>query len=347
MTLRHPVALTLAALLLAPLAEAEVSIDRGSMRVQARPGQTWAPMRPEALTSAVLNPYGDARGDGAPSIARAPVSEAWEAVWALGGADPGLAFARFDAEADGWATVRVPAARSASRLAGRTVSLHHDSQGNAFLVYDDPETGQVLVASVARDSLRVNPPMVLATPQDPGTSPDALWDGEELVVAFVRKDAPDTLEVIGIVPEWDADGRIPDGGEGIPGIPEPIFGHSTVPGALATGGTIGGGGEAPGLTLDSEVLDLHRPPAMLRIEGLGAGRLLVTWLHEERIYWAQRLSGYWTDPAWAPLSDPFTFEEARQGLADAFGGRIDPGSAREWDPDRRLPEAAEHRFRRR
>ncbi len=341
MTTRLNVVLALFAAVAVPVARAEVSVDRGAMRLQARPGQTWAPMRPEAVTAAVLNPYGDARGDGPPSVAQAPVSGSFEATWALGGSSPGLAFSRYDADAEAWTTVRVPVARSGSRSAGRTVALHHDSEGNAFLLYEDPLTGQVLLSSVARGSLRVNPPMVLATPQRPGTSPDAYWDGEALVVAFVRSDSPDRLEVMGVVPQWDSNGRIPEGGEGIPGIPEPIFGRAAVAGGLGSSGTLATGGSAPGPWSVPLEIDLDQPPPMLRIEPLGGDRLLVSWLHDGWIFWSQRSSGHWSEPVSAELEDALEFEEVRQRLTAALAGRIAPGLVRDWDwgSGRRLPDA--------
>lgn len=336
-----------AGLLLAAAAPAlaEVSVEQGRLQVLARGGLTWAPVRSDARSGELLNPFGDARGDGVPSVAVNPVTGAPEAAWGLGGAEPGLAFARHEAGA-GWEVLRVPTARAGSRWAGRRPQLTHDLHGNSWLLYEDAESGQVLLASVARDGQRVNPPLVLSTPQRPGTSPAMHWDGEELVVAFVRADSPDRLEVHGLRPEWDADGRIPDGGEGIPGIPEPIFGYAGLPGSLQSSRPLGEPGTSAPALGGSARVDLGGPPPLLELEPLGDGRLLVSWIVDDRLLWSERAGGQWSEVDWIELADPLLHGEAREQVRGALQGRVQPVTGRPWLRGRRLPGAQGHDERR-
>ena len=326
-------------------ARAEVSVVQGRLRVDFSEGRTWAPARADATGEELLNPFGDARGDGPPALGVNPVTGAAEAAWGLGGSMPGLVYARFDEQEGRWNTVRVPAARSGSRWAGRTPELTHDAQGNTYLLYEDAESGQVLLASVARGSLRVNPPIVLATPQRPGTSPRMHWDGRELVVAFVRADSPDKLEVHGLQPEWDAAGRIPDGGEGIPGIPEPIFGYAGVPGGITSDRPLGDS-TGPGLGGTTAVA-LDEVPPMLRLEPLVGGRLLVSWVVGDRLLWSQRAVDDWSSVAWMPLENPLELERMRDLLVQQLGGRVQAAPGRSWALGRRLPDSIDLHERRR
>ena len=327
MTTTTPLRAALAILAVASVADApraELSINDAGQQVyfQAEPGEIWARHRSGVPDAHLLNPFGDAWGDGAPAIARNPVTQAWEVAWGRGGANPGVAFAHFDVNADAWIVRDVTRSTAVDGWAGRTVRLVHDDFGNRFIGYQDATSGAVLLASAPRDSHEINRPIVINRIGARGSMPDLYWDGEVIVIAYGRPDGG--LDIVHLRPIVDDEGRIPNAGIGIPGIPDLQLcvepGSSTSrPHAAPGAAPIGWPGD-PG-TGDPAV---EAVPPMVRIEPVWGDRLLVTWLEgPTELGYVGRIAGGWTFAGTLPLDSPLDHEAAR---ADAE--RLLTGSGR-------------------
>lgn len=315
----------LAGVMSAPVSRAEVSINGQGEAIyfQARPGEIWTRHRQGVSSEDLLNPFGDARGDGAPSIARNPFTDVWEVAWWRGGASPGVTFAHHDAELDAWIVRRVTASRHAGDLAGLTVQLVHDDWGNRFIGHADPSTGRVLLASAPRDTHEINRPIVLNPAPTKGSMPALHWDGEVLVIVYAITDGG--VEILHLRPDVDDEGRIPNAGIGIPGIPDhqarivpPTGAPTPTSSTRAVGGGVLGASIAPGIVpiAPPTVADPHGGfaiPSMVQIAEVWGERLLATWIESETLLgYAARIDGNWNFSGFIAMDDPVEHERARQ-----------------------------------
>lgn len=326
-----------AALLLAAVpAVAEVSVNGNGSTVffQSAPGRTWSQFRGGVPAAHLLNPFGDERGDGAPSIGVNPYTQAPEVAWGRAGRQPALVFASWDEGALAWNVRDVAPARNATPWAGRVVTLVHDDHGNRFVTLDDPDTGSILLASAPPLSQHVNRPIRVNPPGVPGARPAVIWDGRALVIAYERLDLAGGIGVVELVPVTDDQGFIPNGGEGVPGIPEPVYGY--LGGGIA-GFSAGASGTVPasGLGSATTVAPLPVPGlapdtaeemlALVRIEAVAGERLLVTWIEKDVLdYVVREADGSWSEVASVPLPEPVDHESARADVRRLIGATGGP-----------------------
>jgi hypothetical protein len=313
------VSVVLAGLVVAPATRAEVSINAQGREiyVHADPGSLWAPHRAGVSSRHVLNPFGDARGDGLPAIAQNPVTGAWEVAWGRAGRTPGVAFADFDIAEDAWVTRDVWPAAGVDAWAGRSVTFVHDDWGNRYIGYVDTSSGHVLLASAPRDSHEINRPMVVSQDGVRGSAPALYWDGDVLVIAYARERGG--LDVVNLLPLVDDEGRIPNAGIGIPGIPDLDYTLECVPGRMRPSslappviwpGPGSGGGAGGGADEDPEPTEDVQP--LVRIEAAWGDRLLVTWIASgSELGYAVRVGTVWSYSGVVPLEEPFEHERAR------------------------------------
>lgn len=294
------------------LAEVSVNGHGSSVYFQGQPGQHWTKQREGVPSSSLLNPFGDIRGDSAPSIAVNPASGLPEVAWGRAGTWPAVMFASWDPEGEKWEARDIPRAAGASSWAGRVVQLLHDQNGNRLVVFDDPVTGRILLGSAPPYSQHLNRPIRLNVTGNPGAGAHPLWDGERLVVGYGRLDGIGAAEIVEIELALDHDGWIPNGGEGVPGIPDPVFSYA------GNGPTVGGGPGTPGMripVLAGPLGDIDVPPTLMRIEPLGDGRLLASWIDGTRLaYTIRSADRTWAEVAWAPLAEVVDHEDARADL---------------------------------
>jgi hypothetical protein len=305
---RLAAALAAAALAL-PASRAEVSVNGpgGNLYFQAEPGKIWTKHREAVATERLLNPFGDARGDGAPSIGTNPATGVVEVAWGRSGNWPGVMFASWDEGATSWNVREVARGAGASTWAGRLVQLLHDGRGNRFVAFDDPVTGRVLIASAPPWAQHVNRPILVNVTGRPGTSPHALVDAGSLLIAYGRLDAAGAIEIVEIELVTDDDGYIPNGGEGIPGIPEPVF---TCVGQWAPVGPP----HLPAL-LGSGAGPFEKPITLPRLELLADGRVLATWIDGDHVNYVTRsLERAWSTISTVPLPDPVDHESVRADI---------------------------------
>jgi len=334
-----PVRATLALLALSalvPAVRAEVSVNANGQEiyVQADPGQIWTRHRSGVPSSHLLNPFGDARGDGAPAIAKNPATGAWEAAWGRAGVDPGLVFAHFDLETHQWFVRDVTRSAAVDSWAGRVVQLVHDDFGNRFIGFWDPRTGAVLLSSAPRDSHDINRPIVVSQAGVRGSAPALYWDGAVLVIAYSRPGGG--LDVVHLVPDVDENGRIPNAGIGIPGIPDlqvSVEPGTSGPHPLSVGAGSGvapipwPGGGGSGGSSTPPVADDAQPP-LVRIEPVWGDRLLVTWIESPtELGYLARIGGEWSFAGMVAMEDPVEHEAARaEALRELTGST--PGRGR-------------------
>lgn len=303
-------------LVAAPCAKAGVAVGpEGDLLITPTPGGVWTPADSEVPGRQLLNPFGDARGDGPPSTGVNPATGAVEVAWGRAGAEPSVMFATWDADLAAWTVRTLARAAGTSRWAGRVVQLLHDTHGNRYVVFEDFDTGRVLLASAPRDSLHVNRPLVISPEGMLATSPHAAWDGEAVVVAFASRRDGAGIEVVRLVPDWDAEGRIPNGGEGVPGIPELAFAHerSTAPVLRPVGA---------GILVLSGLGTAEPPLPLVRTEVLTDGRVLVTWIDGDRLSYTVREGGQWSAVDWQPLDDALAHGRVRAAVRELLSGRI-------------------------
>jgi hypothetical protein len=299
------------ALLASPaIAELSVSSPGNNVFFQAEPGQIWTKFRQGVPSERILNPFGDARGDGAPSIGTNPASGLPEVAWGRAGTWPAVMFASWDPELEQWNVRDFPRATGTSAWAGRVVQLLYDDHGNRLVVFDDPVTGRILLGSAPPYSQHLNRPIKLNVSGYAGAGPSALWDGSRLVVAYGRLDSEGAIEIVEVELQRDDEGWIPNGGEGVPGIPDPVFRHGGGP--LVPGGPGLPGARIP--VASGTVGTVEVPPPLVKVEALDASRLLVTWVNGTLLDYVTRTDGTWSDVSSVDLPDPVDHENVREDL---------------------------------
>jgi hypothetical protein len=297
----------------APRCEVSINGQGREIYFQAEPGRIWTLHRNGVPSAHVLNPFGDARGDGAPAIARNPMTLAWEVAWGRAGASPGVAFAHFDAEADAWQVRDVTRSAAVDPWSGRTVQLVHDDWGNRFIGYLDVSSGAVLLASAPRDSHEINRAIVVSQPGVRGSMPALYWDGDVIVIGYARPDGG--LDIVHLRPDVDDEGRIPNAGIGVPGIPDLQVSVDAGGDPMRLHATSGPGTAPIGWPGDPHAIDPAGDevvPPMVRIEAAWGDRLLATWLESPtELGYVGRVAGSWSFVGTVPLDDALDHEAAR------------------------------------
>jgi hypothetical protein len=242
-----------------------------------------------------------------------------DVAWGRAGNHPSVSFASWNDEQARWVVMTIAPAAGTSPWAGRVVQLAHDGNGNRFVVFDDPDTRQVVLASAPHDAHAVNRPIHISHVGQQAGSPAMLWDGQAIVIAYGLLDGGGGIEIVELEPEIDDEGRIPNGGEGVPGIPEPVFSFS--PPRTHALAWPGGRSTLPYVppSPDSGIVD--DPPAMTRVEELPDGRLLVTWIAADHLGYTVRSQAGWSFQGWLPLPDPVDHEAVRAEARRLLGGR--------------------------
>lgn len=165
--------------------QAEVSIQGdGSVRVLSPQGRTWTQVRQGIDPSLVLNPSGDRRGDGPPSIAVNPVTGEPEVVWARFTGSFDVVFSRYDGNR--WTEPLVVSAG----FPGNDLlpTLVHDCRGNRVVAWSRiEESAQVFlaVAPVRPDgTVLFTPPARFSRLTLPARSPSLVIGECRALVAF-------------------------------------------------------------------------------------------------------------------------------------------------------------------
>jgi len=184
--------LALAALLVAWPSTAEVSVGpKGQVRVIAKDGLWWTPVRRGIDGRFLLNPWGDLRGDLPPQAIDNAATGTAEVVWARRGLDYDVSFAFWDGR--GWRETslgRRPADDIGPRLA-------HDLWGNRYVAWTSVgERRQVLVSSSPSDRLSFHRPKLLDAGLGAASEPDLTAGESGKLHAVWREDGADGSVVL-------------------------------------------------------------------------------------------------------------------------------------------------------
>jgi hypothetical protein len=322
MKLKALITAMLLAVLTVP-AVAEVSVTPGNhphLVLTARDGQVWTPVR-KAPAHLYLNPYGDLRGDGAPSASVNPATGLPEVAWARN--DEGsfdVVFSHWDGRE--WTVFETVGGGEENHL---TPHLLHDGNGSRYVLWTGWQEGAstALVASATVDG-RFSAPRALNGAADQGRYPGAVTDEDSLwTVHEERRGATRyiILKQFGLIDPAEPGAFVPKGNE----IDNPLTQGATLadegsefPPGVPLGGLVGMPGQ-----VDPPRVEYSPSDPQVHAE---SGVVWVDWFQGERglgyaIWDGEELDGSY----FLAMDDKTDLERARREVRRIVTGRSGNG----------------------